>query len=143
MYARSLLTFVLLAFCALSTVLASPPPHPSTNILSVTSPTFDSVYHVGQDVHVKISIVNGTAGALYKANPKVNILLQKNIRLPLLNVQVGSISARTLYHDGFKFKVDKKYLIKEQANVPFRVRTSFDLGTLGGFADSPSFKLVK
>ncbi|KAG0368349.1 hypothetical protein BGZ54_002142 [Gamsiella multidivaricata] len=123
--------------------MAAPQPHPSTDILSVTSPKFNSVYKVGHKVPVKISIVNGTKSEFYKKNPKVELYLQKNIHLPLLNVHLGSVRARTLHKDGFEFKVKAKYLIKEQSNVPFRVRASFDLGARSGFVDSPSFKLVK
>ncbi|KAF9350042.1 hypothetical protein BGX26_011732 [Mortierella sp. AD094] len=141
MYARSLISIVLLALCAIGTILASP-PHPSTDF-SVISPKRNSVYHVGQEVLVMISIVNGTASNLYGVNPKVNIYLQKNIALPELNVVVGTVTARSLYKNGFKFKVDKKYLIKEQANVPFRVRASWETMERAGFNDSPSFKLVE
>ncbi|KAG0307304.1 Dcp1p-Dcp2p decapping enzyme complex alpha subunit [Dissophora globulifera] len=103
----------------------------------------NAVYHVGDQVNVRISIVNGTSGALYRANPEITILLQKDIRLPALNVQVGKIRARELFHNGFRFRVRSRYLIREQANVPYRVRTSFDLGRRSGFADSASFRLVR
>ncbi|KAG0328942.1 Dcp1p-Dcp2p decapping enzyme complex alpha subunit [Dissophora globulifera] len=103
----------------------------------------NAVYHVGDQIDVRISIVGGTSGALYRANPEITILLQKDIRLPALNVQVGKIRARELFHNGFRFRVKSRYLIREQANVPYRVRTSFDLGRHSGFADSASFRLVR
>ncbi|KAF9433422.1 hypothetical protein BGZ76_009480 [Entomortierella beljakovae] len=125
MYSRSLLTLTAFLLCILSTILASPPARPATDIFSVTSPVHNSVYKVGQLIKVKASFVNGTSGYLYKANPPVKIIIQKNIRYPQLNEVVGTVSARTLYRNGFKFKVQKKFLIKEQANIPFRVRASF------------------
>ncbi|KAG0197788.1 hypothetical protein BGX28_008709 [Mortierella sp. GBA30] len=143
MYTRSLITFLLLALCALSTVLASPPAHPATDVLSVTSPKYYSVYRVGKPIPVKVTFVNGTENALYKANSEVRIIIQKNIRYPQLSTQVGSVRAQTLYKNGFSFLAKEEYLIKEQANVPFRVRVSFDYPGRFGFADSDSFKIVK
>ncbi|KAF9897376.1 hypothetical protein BX616_005709 [Lobosporangium transversale] len=141
MYARPFITIVLLALCTLGTVLASPPPKPSRDIFSVTSPEYESVYRVGQYVPVAISIVNGTEGYLYQKNPSMRITIQKNIRYPNLNERVGEISARELYHSGFRFKVKKAYLIETQKTVPFRVRVSFSAEPRGGFNDSPSFRL--
>ncbi|KAF9994266.1 hypothetical protein BGZ79_000982 [Entomortierella chlamydospora] len=141
MYARSLISIVLLALCAITTILASQAQQ--SNEFYVTSPKKNSVYHVGQEVPVKISIVNGTRGNLYRVNPSLTIYLQKDIPLPDLNVVVGNVRARTLYKNGYKFKVDKKYLIKQQSNVPFRIRASWETMERAGFADSAPFQLKK
>ncbi|KAF9182866.1 Dcp1p-Dcp2p decapping enzyme complex alpha subunit [Haplosporangium sp. Z 767] len=122
---------------------AAPPPPQATDLLSVTSPSLDDVYKVGETICVRISLVNGTSGVIYQENPKMNILIQKDIRYPKLNVKLGSVSASTLYNDGFKFRALKKYLIKEQANVPFRVRVSFSIPDRTGYVDSAPFRLLE
>ncbi|KAG0056959.1 hypothetical protein BGZ83_002566 [Gryganskiella cystojenkinii] len=123
------------------TVFARPPP-PSSPLLQVLEPHTGETYKVGQQVHVKVKFVGGTKNALYKDNTNIQFAIQKAIPLPDLNEDLGSISARQLYKDGFKFKVLSKYLIKEQATIPFRVRAHFD-GPHAGYDDSSSFKLVK
>ncbi|KAF9357676.1 hypothetical protein BGX26_003306 [Mortierella sp. AD094] len=122
MYRRSLISFLLFALCALCAVLASPPPPPATDILSVSQPQRGSVYRVGQDILVKIKIVGGVDSELYKRNPKITLYIQKDIQL---NKVVGTVSACTLATTGFKFPAKKTFLIKEQPNIPFRVRASF------------------
>ncbi|KAG0266102.1 hypothetical protein BG011_003310 [Mortierella polycephala] len=148
MYAHSLVTLVLIALCTLGTVsnlgllaAAAPPPPQATDLLSVTSPSLNDDYKVGEIIHVQISLVNGTSGVIYQENPEMNIHIQKDIRFPKLNVKLGTVSATTLYNDGFEFKALKSYLIKEQANVPFRVRVSFHIPDRTGYVDSAPFKL--
>ncbi|KAF9084777.1 hypothetical protein BGX29_006640 [Mortierella sp. GBA35] len=150
MYARSLLTIVLLALCALCTfssvVVASPPPPQSTDVLKVTSPPAEKTYKVGQDIHVKVELVGGKKNILYKDNTPIDVIIQKNIRYPRLNVKVASVPARTLATKGYKFKAKKEYLIKEQATVRFRIRTHFDHTQepkKSGFSDSRGFYIVK
>ncbi|KAF9115237.1 Dcp1p-Dcp2p decapping enzyme complex alpha subunit [Mortierella sp. AM989] len=116
--------------------LGKPLARPARDIFGVASPKMDSIYRIGQGIHVKASIVNGTSGYLYMANPNITISLQKNIPYPQLNVVVGTMSAHTLYKSGFKFKVQEEYLIKKQANIPFRVRASFKAADRGSSLSS-------
>ncbi|GJJ69784.1 hypothetical protein EMPS_02132 [Entomortierella parvispora] len=143
MHARSFITVLILAFCALSScgllTLASPPP-PESPLLKITSPNQNSVYYVGDEVEVKVTFVGGSKNVLLKENTDIEFLIQKAIPLPELNDSLGSISAEKLAKDGFKFKVDKKFLIEKQQNVPFRIRAHFE-GSQPGYDDSAPFKL--
>jgi len=143
MHARSFLTILIIAFCALSScglmALASPPPAESP-LLKVTSPGHNSLYHVGDEVEVKVAFVGGSKNVLLKENTQIEFIIQEAIPLPELNDSLGSISAKKLAKDGFKFKVDKKFLITLQSNVPFRVRAHFD-GSKPGYDDSAPFHI--
>ncbi|KAF9199124.1 hypothetical protein BGZ49_010804 [Haplosporangium sp. Z 27] len=141
MYTRSLVTIVLLMLCAFTTVLASPPPPPSKNF-TVTSPKYNKVYHVGDEIPVRIS-VSDLKGDLYLSNPVFNVWIQKDIRFPDLNEKVGQLRLQTLYKEGYKFKAKKEYLIKQQANVPFRVRVNYETMERAGYSDSPAFQIKK
>ncbi|KAF9580930.1 hypothetical protein BGW38_002228 [Lunasporangiospora selenospora] len=139
MYMRSLITFVLVALCAMS-ALAAPPPPQATDILQVTIPKTGAIYKVGDYIPVHVKLVNGTSSEIYKKNPKIRLTIQKAVRLPLLNVRLGEVRARTLAKDGFKFLAKKEYLIKEQPTAKFRVRASFDTPR-GGYVDSGRFDI--
>ncbi|KAF9312884.1 hypothetical protein BG003_005835 [Podila horticola] len=123
------------------TILASPAPPPS-HLLKVLEPHFHEVYHVGDNVHVKVKFMDGEQNALYKANTKINFYIQKAIPMPYLNADLGLISAHKLYKDGFKFVALEKYLIEKQQSIPFRVRAHFD-GSNSGYSDSYSFKIER
>lgn len=120
-------------------VLGSPPV-PQSPLLRLTSPAHESTYYVGDEVHVKVTFVGGSKNVLLNEDTKIDFWIQKSIRYPLLNDPLGVISAKDLAKHGFKFKVDKKFLIKEQANVPFRVRAHFE-GSQPGYDDTASFHL--
>ncbi|KAF9133237.1 hypothetical protein BGW39_010254 [Mortierella sp. 14UC] len=143
MYARKLITILLVAFCALSFVLAAPPPPPATDILVVTSPPANAVYKVGEEITVKVKLPGGKKNILYKANTPIKLTIQKLIPMPNLNKKVGTVHARTLATTGFKFIAKKEYIIDTQVNMPWRVRASFDHKDRSGYSDSRGFKLVK
>ncbi|CAO3574032.1 unnamed protein product [Mortierella alpina] len=138
MYMRSFLTITLLALCALSAmpslVFAGPPPPPAHDIMVVTGPSASN-YTVGEELVAEAYI---RSAAFRKANPKVNISIQKSIRYPQLNVRLGSIRAKKLEKPGFKFTLKKEWLIKEQKNVPFRIRVSWT-EPKSGYQDSEDF----
>ncbi|KAG0065115.1 hypothetical protein BGZ89_008594 [Linnemannia elongata] len=145
MYARNLVTLVLLALCALcslSSVFASPPPHPS-KLIAVTSPALDSVYKVGQVINVKVKLAGGKNNILYKDNTPIDVIIQKKIPMPNLNVKIATVPARVLADKGFKFVAKKEYIIPTQTNVKWRVRLHFDHGPESGFDDSDGFVIKK
>ncbi|KAF9903860.1 hypothetical protein EC991_003237 [Linnemannia zychae] len=143
MYARNLFTLVLVALCALSFVLAAPAPPPATDIIVVTEPIVDSVYKVGDEITVKVSLPGGKNNILYKANTPIKLTIQKLIPKPNLNEYIDTVPARTLATTGFKFVALEKYIIDTQVNIPWRVRASFSHPSRSGYSDSRGFKIVK
>ncbi|KAK3829728.1 MAG: hypothetical protein J3R72DRAFT_456483 [Linnemannia gamsii] len=147
MYTRNILTFVLVAICALcsfsSFVHAKPPPKPATDIVVVTSPQVNKVYKVGDTITVKVSLPGGKKNILYKANTPIDLSIQKLIPRPNLNEDLGTVPARTLSTTGFKFVALQEYIIDTQVNIPWRVRAHFDHPSRSGFSDSRGFKIVK
>lgn len=121
-----------------SLVLAGPPPPPAHDIMVVTGPNADN-YTVGEELVATAYI---RSQAFKKANPEVTISIQKSIRYPQLNVRLGKIRARKLEKPGFKFTLKKEWLIKEQKNIPFRIRVSWSKPK-GGYQDSEDFYFHK
>ncbi|KAG9063974.1 hypothetical protein KI688_004088 [Linnemannia hyalina] len=145
MYTRNLVTLVLLALCALcslSSVFAKPPPPPS-NLITVTSPVFDSVYKVGKKITVKVKLTGGVHNVLYKDNTPIDIIIQKSIPMPNLNVKIATVPARVLADKGFKFVAKKEYIIPTQTGIRWRIRVSFDHSPQSGYSDSAGFFIVK
>jgi hypothetical protein len=143
MYARKLISVLLVAFCALSFVFAGPIPPPATDVLVVISPKANSVYKVGDKITVKIELPGGKDNILYKDNTPIDLSIQKLIHMPDLNEDIDTIPARTLAKKGFKFVVLEKYIIDTQVNIPWRVRAHFNHKDRTGYSDSRGFKLVK
>ncbi|KAF9922599.1 hypothetical protein FBU30_007268 [Linnemannia zychae] len=146
MYTRNLFTLVLVALCALcslSSVFAKPPAHPATDVLKVTSPHEGKVYHVGDIIHVKVELPGGKNNILYKSNVPVEMIIQKRIARPNLNIALGKVPARTLAKEGFKFVAKKEYIIPTQKTVAWRVRAHFDAPSRSGFSDSQGFHIKK
>ncbi|KAK3819082.1 MAG: hypothetical protein JOS17DRAFT_756938 [Linnemannia elongata] len=151
MYARNLVTLVLLALCALcslSSVFAAPAevasrPPPPSKLLIVTSPVFNSSYKVGEKINVKVKLAGGKNNILYKDNTPIDVIIQKKISMPNLNVKIATVPARVLADKGFKFVAKKEYIIPTQTGVKWRVRVHFDHGAESGFADSDGFVIVK
>ncbi|KAF9996439.1 hypothetical protein BGZ65_007968 [Modicella reniformis] len=140
MYVRLISTLLFLTFCSLSTfVVATPPPPPSDDIMIVISPSYGN-YTVGDELYVRANILS----KMFKErNPVLTISIQKSIRYPKLNEEIGNIRARFLEDSsGFMFLLKKKWLIKEQSSVPFRIRVSWS-APKSGYQDSEDFYFHK
>ncbi|KAF9994100.1 hypothetical protein BGZ65_010298, partial [Modicella reniformis] len=66
-----------------------------------------------------------------KANPYVMIRIQEHTKHPMVNDIMGSIHVRDLENEGLRFRLKKKWLVREQANIPFRIRVSWKYPTPG------------
>lgn len=142
MHSRSVLVFLFLTLFGLLSVMvsaapaapAAPPPPEATDVMDVISPSAGD-YSVGQTLTAQIKIKQATFRA---ANPEVRLYIQKKIRYPALNVQLGTISASDLETGGFKFTLKKEWLIEDQKNIPFRIRVSWSEPKTG-YRDSEGF----
>ena len=124
-----------------TTVLAQPPPPPST-LLNFQEPHDGADYDVGEEVHVKVSFEDGVENPLYRDDIQIGFSIQKGTPMPDLNEDLGSIAAKELFENGFKFTVLESYLIPTQLSLPFRVRTRFD-GPNSGYVDSGAFQIER
>ncbi|KAF9362182.1 hypothetical protein BGX34_006660 [Mortierella sp. NVP85] len=122
MYARSFVVIVLLALCA-SLVLAHP-PFP-TDEFDIISPRGGDVYRVGQKFTVIFKIVNGTESKFYKANPQVDVRLQKVMKYPTVNILLGTYPAQELHNRRFRYTVEPHYYRANQTGTPYRIRATF------------------
>ncbi|KAF9979899.1 hypothetical protein BGZ65_005847, partial [Modicella reniformis] len=111
-------------------------PAPIPNIMDIISPD-ENEYSVGTSLSVQVTIRNEEFRLV---DPEVRIRIQKSADFPMLNELVGTTRARILEDVGFKFPIKKEWLIKEQANIPFRIRVSWDYPR-GGYQDSGNFDL--
>ncbi|KAF8944461.1 hypothetical protein BGZ47_004206 [Haplosporangium gracile] len=147
MYARNFVTLALLvlyALCSFAAVFAAPPPPPATDLIVVTDPAFETVYKVGQKITVKVKLPGGVNNILYKDNTPIEVILQKKISMPNLNVKIATVPARVLASaKGYQFVAKKEYVIPTQTSVKWRVRVHFDHPTRSGYSDSDGFVIVK
>ncbi|KAG0049114.1 hypothetical protein BGZ83_006032 [Gryganskiella cystojenkinii] len=114
----------------------------SLNHLTLTSPKQDDVYQVGDIIHVKANLQGGTKSELWKKNPKVKLTLRKNLAHPGGEDIVGYVYVRDLVHDGFKFKVLKKYLVISK-RTSYSVLASWEDQGAAQSTESGVFKLEK
>ncbi|KAF9944468.1 hypothetical protein BGZ65_012013, partial [Modicella reniformis] len=109
---------------------------PAHDIMVMTSPSHGN-YTVGTTLYIQAYI---RSEKFKKANAEVRIRIQKSTNYPMLNVLLGTSCASVLKDHGFKFKLKKEWLIKQQKNIPFRMRVSWDYPK-GGYQDSEDFYL--
>ncbi|KAF9944796.1 hypothetical protein BGZ65_011582 [Modicella reniformis] len=138
MHARSRFIFVFLCITLFSMLpilvraFFTTPPEGDT--LIITSPSYGN-YTQGEHLRIQVNILDMK---FKEANPFVRILIQKHIKLPLVNDILGEVS--DLLGKGFKFKLKKKWLIEEQARFPFRIRLGWDYPSPGRtYQDSADF----
>ncbi|KAG0241482.1 hypothetical protein B0O80DRAFT_456321 [Mortierella sp. GBAus27b] len=143
MYVRSFVTIVLLALCALSTVLARPPL--PTNDFEFKSPKQNDVYRVGKKFDVAIKINGGVNSDIYKNNTKIELRIQHAVKYPPVNKVLGTYTARELYKKRFSFKVLPEYI--DDHPYSYYIRGTFYNASEGDtgpyFVSSDIFKLKK
>lgn len=135
MLKRSGFVVLFLILCSLLSTLVSAVPATPSYEIDLVKPVYGN-YTVGDILTAKAKITT----AVRRANPLVKVIMQKKATLPLVNEHIGDIRARDLASKGFKVKLLKRWLIKEQGGQ-FRIRINWKAGEGfdGGFNDSEGF----
>ncbi|KAF9353403.1 hypothetical protein BGX34_011581 [Mortierella sp. NVP85] len=136
MLKRSVFVALFLILCSLLSTLVSAIPATPSYEIDLIKPVYGN-YTVGDIITAKAKLTK----AARKANPMVKVIMQKKATLPLVNEHIGDIRAKDLASKGFKVKLEKRWLIKEQGGL-FRIRINWKAGNgiEGGFNDSEGFR---